>query len=162
MPHASRLLDYASRGLIVKRKEPRAAFSSVLVERRRLSGSAAHNPLRRVQHHLPHHLGVGLLVRTQQRLLIPPAPGFHHVAHRVAVPFGGPLPAAPGELLRARIESFTKGTFTAMVVAVRPQAIAKQLLDAQTVDQGIADLDRTANCDDAFFYTFFKGTATLA
>jgi hypothetical protein len=26
LPHASRLLDYASRGLIVKRKEQRAAF----------------------------------------------------------------------------------------------------------------------------------------
>jgi len=34
VPHASRLLDYASPGLIIKRKEPRAAFSGVLVERR--------------------------------------------------------------------------------------------------------------------------------
>ena len=33
MPHASRLLDYASRGLIVKRKEPPAALSGVLVDR---------------------------------------------------------------------------------------------------------------------------------
>lgn len=60
------------------------------------------------------------------------------------------------------IESFTKGTFTAMVAAVRQQAISQRLLDAETFDQGIADLDRTASREGVFFYTFFKGTATLA
>jgi ubiquinone/menaquinone biosynthesis C-methylase UbiE len=59
------------------------------------------------------------------------------------------------------IESFTKGTFTAMVEAVRTQAIAQRLIDAETFDRGIADLDRTASRDGVFFYTFFKGTATL-
>ena len=58
------------------------------------------------------------------------------------------------------IESFTKGTFTAMVEAVRPQALAQQLLDPATFDQGIRDLYRTATPDGVFFYTFFKGTAT--
>jgi len=48
-----------------------------------------------------------------------------------------------------------------MVAAVRPQAIAQRLLDARTFDQGIADLYRTASRDGVFFYTFFKGTATL-
>ncbi len=48
-----------------------------------------------------------------------------------------------------------------MVSAVRPQAMAQRLLDAETFDQGIADLYRTANRDGDFFYTFFKGTATL-
>src|SRR5438093_3539424 len=55
------------------------------------SGSAAHNPLRRMQHHSLHRLGVGLLVRTKQRLLVLPAPGFHHVTYRVALSFGGPF-----------------------------------------------------------------------
>jgi len=62
----------------------------------------------------------------------------------------------------ALIESFTKGTFTAMVEAVRSEALAQQLIDAETFDQGIADLYRTASPDGVFFYTFFKGTATLA
>src|SRR6267378_5002757 len=57
------------------------------------SHSCAHNPLRRMQHHSLHRLGIGLLIRTKQRLLVLPAPGFHHVAYRVALPFGGPLPA---------------------------------------------------------------------
>src|SRR6266849_4225046 len=55
------------------------------------SDSAAHNPLRRMQHHSLHRLGIGLLIRTKQRLLVPPAPGFHHVTHRVALPFGCPF-----------------------------------------------------------------------
>ncbi len=57
------------------------------------SGSAAHNPLRRMQHHSLHRLGIGLLIRTKQRLFILPAPGFHHITHRVALSFGSPLPA---------------------------------------------------------------------
>src|SRR6266566_2498517 len=46
------------------------------------SGSAAHNPLRRMQHHSLHRLGIGLLIRTKQRLFILPAPGFHHITYR--------------------------------------------------------------------------------
>src|SRR5881396_3514464 len=55
------------------------------------SGSAAHNPLRRMQHHSLHRLGIGLLIRTKQRLFVLPAPGFHHVTYRVALPFSGPF-----------------------------------------------------------------------
>ncbi len=44
---------------------------------------------------------------------------------------------------------------------IPPGAIAQRLLDAQTFDQGILDLYRTASRDGVFFYTFFKGTATL-
>src|SRR6266571_3353944 len=55
------------------------------------SDSAAHNPLRRMQHHSPHRFGIGLLIRTKQRLLVLPAPGFHHVTHRVALPLRGPF-----------------------------------------------------------------------
>src|SRR6266568_2475370 len=57
------------------------------------SGSAAHNPLRRMQHDSLHCLGIGLLIRTKQRLFILPAPGFHHVTYRVALSFGRPLRA---------------------------------------------------------------------
>jgi len=46
-----------------------------------------------MQHHPLHCLGIGLLIRTKQRLLVLPAPGFHHVTYRVALPFGSPLPA---------------------------------------------------------------------
>src|SRR5258707_3080480 len=37
--------------------------------------------------------GLGLLIRTKQRLLVLPSPGFHHVPYRVALPFGSPLSA---------------------------------------------------------------------
>src|SRR6266704_2287471 len=57
------------------------------------SGSAAHNPLRRMQHDSLHRLGIGLLIRTKQCLLVLPASGFHHITYRVALPFGSPLPA---------------------------------------------------------------------
>src|SRR6266704_3594199 len=57
------------------------------------SGSAAHNPLRRMQHHSLHRLGIGLLIRTKQCLLVLPATGFHHVTYRVALPFTRPFPA---------------------------------------------------------------------
>src|SRR2546430_6636348 len=57
------------------------------------SDSAAHNPLRRMQHDSLHRFGIGLLIRTKQRLFILPAPGFHHITYRVALPFGSPLAA---------------------------------------------------------------------
>src|SRR6266853_1036090 len=53
------------------------------------SGSAAHNPLRRMQHHPLHRLGIGLLIRTKQRLLVLPAPGFHHPGENESVPSSG-------------------------------------------------------------------------
>src|SRR5713101_9973731 len=55
------------------------------------SDSAAHNPLRRMQHHSLHRLGIGLLIRTKQRFFVLPASGFHHIAYRVALPFGRPF-----------------------------------------------------------------------
>src|SRR5256712_2526858 len=53
---------------------------------------AAHDPLRRVQHDLPHGFGVDLLVRSQERLRIPPPSRRRDVLHGVPLPFGRPLP----------------------------------------------------------------------
>ena len=44
-----------------------------------------------MQHDSLHRLGIGLLIRTKQRLFILPVPGFHHITHRVALPFSGPF-----------------------------------------------------------------------
>src|SRR5437867_528203 len=46
-----------------------------------------------MQHHSIHCRGIGLLIRTKQRLFVLPASGFHHVTYRIALPFGSPLPA---------------------------------------------------------------------
>ena len=48
-------------------------------------------------------------------------------------------------------------TFTAMVAGVREDAIAAGMLDAEAFDAGIRDLERTAEADGTFSYTFFKG-----
>jgi SAM-dependent methyltransferase len=58
------------------------------------------------------------------------------------------------------VESFTKGTFTAMIAGVREQAINVGMIDAATFDAGIWALERTAEDDGVFCYTFFKGVAT--
>ena len=47
-----------------------------------------------------------------------------------------------------------------MVEGVREQALALDLIDAETWANGIADLYRTTEPDGTFCYTFFKGTAT--
>ena len=57
----------------------------------------------------------------------------------------------------ALVESFTRKTFTWMVQAVRDEAIAAGIIDAATFDQGIRDLERCAESDGVFCYTFFKG-----
>ena len=57
------------------------------------------------------------------------------------------------------VEGFTKKTFTAMVEAVGDRAIASGLIDAETWNQGIRDLYRTAEADGTFCYTFFKAVA---
>ena len=57
----------------------------------------------------------------------------------------------------ALVDGFTRRTFTAMVEGVREQALAMELIDAQTWSQGIADLYRTTEADGTFCYTFFKG-----
>jgi len=56
-------------------------------------------------------------------------------------------------------EGFTKKTFTAMIEGVREPALAANLIAAQTFDQGIADLYRTAEPNGVFCYTFFKAVA---
>lgn len=59
------------------------------------------------------------------------------------------------------VRSFTLGTFTAMVEAVREQALAAGLLDAESFNHGIRDLNRTAAEDGVFCYTFFKASGRL-
>lgn len=56
-------------------------------------------------------------------------------------------------------EGFTRRTFTAMIRGVREQALARGLTGARDFDQGIADLERAAEPDGVFCYTFFKGVA---
>ncbi len=55
------------------------------------------------------------------------------------------------------VEGFTLRTFTAMVAGVREPAMAAGMLDADRFDEGIRDLERTAEADGTFAYTFFKG-----
>jgi len=56
------------------------------------------------------------------------------------------------------VDGFTRKTFTAMVEGIREPALAAGLVDAETFDQGVADLHRTTETDGVFCYTFFKGT----
>jgi len=58
------------------------------------------------------------------------------------------------------IEGFSRNTFIAMVEGVRDQALALNLTDPATWDQGIADMRRATEPGGAFCYTFFKATAT--
>jgi hypothetical protein len=60
----------------------------------------------------------------------------------------------------ALVEGFTKNTFTAMIEGVREPAIASGLMSAADFDRGIADLNRTAEPDGVFCYTFFKAWGT--
>ena len=57
------------------------------------------------------------------------------------------------------VEGFTRNTFTAMVSGVREQALQTGLIDERTWEQGIADLNATADEEGTFSYTFFKGVA---
>ena len=57
----------------------------------------------------------------------------------------------------ALVDGFTLKTFTAMVEAVRDQAVAAGLVDPAAFDDGIAALRRTAGPDGVFCYCFFKG-----
>lgn len=56
----------------------------------------------------------------------------------------------------ALVDGFTRKTFTAMIEGIRASAIAAGLMTSDIFDQGIADLDRTAQSDGTFCYTFFK------
>jgi SAM-dependent methyltransferase len=60
----------------------------------------------------------------------------------------------------AWVEGFTLNTFTAMVKGVREEALRLGLMDEASWNEGIRDLERTAQDDGAFNYTFFKATAT--
>jgi ubiquinone/menaquinone biosynthesis C-methylase UbiE len=53
---------------------------------------------------------------------------------------------------------FTRRTFTAMVEAVRGEALARGLIEADRFAAGIAALHRTAEPNGVFCYTFFKAT----
>ena len=44
-----------------------------------------------------------------------------------------------------------------MIAAVREEALAAGIIDGATFDAGIRDLDRAAEPDGVFCYTFFKG-----
>jgi SAM-dependent methyltransferase len=61
----------------------------------------------------------------------------------------------------ARVEGFTRKTFTAMIEGVREAAIAAGLVTGEAFDQGIADLYRTAEPGGTFGYTFFKAVAAV-
>src|SRR5579859_2642420 len=53
---------------------------------------AAHDPLRRVEHHLSDRLGIGLLVGLEQSRRVPPPSRRRDVLHRVAFALARPLP----------------------------------------------------------------------
>jgi SAM-dependent methyltransferase len=59
----------------------------------------------------------------------------------------------------ALVEGFTRNTFTAMIEAVRDDALAAGLTTRAEWDRGIADLRRTADDGGTFHYTFFKAVA---
>jgi SAM-dependent methyltransferase len=53
-----------------------------------------------------------------------------------------------------------KNIFIAMVEGVKERAIARHLVDSETWEKGIRDLNRTTEQDGTFCYTFFKATGT--
>jgi len=59
----------------------------------------------------------------------------------------------------ALVDGFIRRTFTAMVTGVRDEAIRAGLTNASDFDAGIRALQRTAEADGTFCYTFFKAIA---
>ncbi len=57
-------------------------------------------------------------------------------------------------------DGFIRKTFTAMISGVRGPAIEAGLISGDRFDAGLRDLERTAEPDGVFCYTFFKATAT--
>lgn len=57
------------------------------------------------------------------------------------------------------VEGFTKLTFTAMVEGVGDEVLRQGLMTRDAWERGIAALNRTAEDDGVFCYTFFKATA---
>jgi ubiquinone/menaquinone biosynthesis C-methylase UbiE len=60
----------------------------------------------------------------------------------------------------ALAESFTRLTFAAMIQGVREPALASGLIDSETFEAGVAALNRAAEPDGVFCYTFFKAIGT--
>jgi SAM-dependent methyltransferase len=58
-------------------------------------------------------------------------------------------------------EGFIRKTFTAMIDGIREPSLAAGLTKPDHFDAGIRDLERTAEPDGVFCYTFFKATAIL-
>jgi SAM-dependent methyltransferase len=57
------------------------------------------------------------------------------------------------------VEGFTRKTFTAMIAGIRKSSLESGLMSDADFDKGLADLDRTAEADGVFCYTFFKASA---
>jgi SAM-dependent methyltransferase len=60
------------------------------------------------------------------------------------------------------VDGFTRKTFTAMIAGIRDSALEAGLVRADEFDRGIRDLQRTAEADGTFCYTFFKATGVKA
>jgi SAM-dependent methyltransferase len=60
----------------------------------------------------------------------------------------------------ALADGFTRKTFTAMVEGVRDEVLDQGLMDEPSWDTAIRDLNRAAEADGTFCYTFFKAVAT--
>lgn len=56
----------------------------------------------------------------------------------------------------ALVDGFTRRTFNAMVAGSRGPAIEAGIVDPETFDAGLRDLERTTEADGTFCYTFFK------
>jgi SAM-dependent methyltransferase len=57
------------------------------------------------------------------------------------------------------VDGFTRKTFTAMIRGVRGPALEADLIAEADFDKGIQDLERAAQADGTFCYTFFKAVA---
>jgi len=59
----------------------------------------------------------------------------------------------------AMVEGFTRLTFAAMVEGVREEALHAGLMSREDWERGVRALQRCAEPDGVFCYTFFKATA---
>ena len=55
------------------------------------------------------------------------------------------------------VDGFTRNTFSAMIEGISEEAVSKQLIAKNEMEQGVKDLYRTAEGGGTFCYTFFKG-----
>jgi SAM-dependent methyltransferase len=55
------------------------------------------------------------------------------------------------------VDGFTRKTFTAMIEGIREPALAAGVIEPESFDEGVRDLQRTTEADGVFCYTFFKG-----